>query len=237
MKPGGSIERSKYALQRLIPTKHLQSQMHRRVFQQFASKIGLVYFGYVDQRNDEHSLIRGLTVSTKHRDNHYCIGSFEGYDVTLVERIDTIHTPGKSPKTHNWIIMTFDLHHAVDMPHIFVGAHTHSDAFYQQLFTKYGNFNKVPLELSGAYDHHFLKHYSVFAKAEQALSAERLFSPAITKEIAYKFENMTIEVSEGTVYLYTENLRPSSTILDKMLTRGLWLARCFDQSADIASDN
>jgi hypothetical protein len=229
MKKGGAIERGKYALQRMIPTKHIQSQLHRRVFQEFADKIGLVYFGYVDQRNDEHSLIRGLTVSTKHRDNHYCIGSFESYDITLVERIDTIHVPGKPSRTHNWIIMTLDLHRAVDLPHIFVGPHTHSDAFYAQLFTKYGNFNKVPLELSGTYDSHFLKRYTVFTKAEQALSAERVFSPAITKIISDKFDGLAIELSEGTIYLYAENQRPSSALLDKMLTRGMWLAKQFDQ--------
>lgn len=230
MKPGGAIEKSKHALQRLIPTKHLQSQLHRRVFQQFASKIGLVYFGYVDQRDDEHSLIRGLTVSTKHRDNHYCIGSFEDYDVTLVERIDTIHSPGKPSNTHNWIIMSFDLHRAVDLPQIFVGSHAHSDAFYMQLFTKYANFNKVPLEQSGTYDQSFLKRYTVFAKAEQALSAERLFSPDITRQISDKFEGLTIEIGDGTIYLYAENQRPSAALLDKMLSRGIWLAQCFDRA-------
>lgn len=228
MKPGGSLEKGKHALQRLIPTKHLQSQLHRHVFQQFANKIGLVYFGYVDQRNDEHSLIRGLTVSTKHRDNHYCIGSFESYDVTLVERIDAIHFPGKPSSTHNWVIMTFDLHQAVDLPHMFVGSHAHSDVFYLQLFTKYGNFTKIPLEQSETYDRQFLKHHSLFTKAEQALSAERLLHPAIAKEIAEKFDKLTIEISEGTLYLYAENQRPSTALLDMMLSRGLWLARCLD---------
>jgi hypothetical protein len=128
--------------------------------------------------------------------------------------------------------MTFDLHHSVDLPHLFVGAHTHSDAFYLQLFTKYGSFSKVPLEQANAYDQHFLKKYSLFSKAEQALSAERLFHPRIAKQIADNFEKLTIEVSEGTVYLYAENQRPSMPLLDKMLTRGIWLAKCFDQTEE-----
>ncbi len=231
MKVSRSLDRSKQLLQRLIPAKQLQSQLNRRTFQRFAEKIGLVYFGYVDQRDDEHSLIRGLTVSTKHRDNHYCIGSFDGYDVTLVERIDTIHHPTKPSRTHNWVIMTFDLHQSVDMPHLFVGAHTHGDAFYQQLFTKYGSFNKIDVEQSGSYDFDFVNKYSVYAKAEQALSAQRLIHPALAREIANKFDKISIEISEGTIYLYAENQQPNTALLDKMLTRGVWLAQCFDQAA------
>ena len=228
MKANKSLESGRSAFLRLIPTKHIQSQLHRRTFQQFADKIGLVYFGYVDQRNDEHSLIRGLTVSTKHRDNHYCIGSFDSYDITLVERIDTIHHPGRASDTHSWIIMTLDLHRAVDLPHIFVGSHTHGKAFHSQLFTKYGNFNTVPLTLTNTDSHYFLKRYSIYAKAEQALSAERLFSPVITKEIADKFDGLAMEINEGTVYLYAENQRPSTALLDKMLSRGLWFAKQLD---------
>src|ERR1044072_5775592 len=103
-------DHAKYYAKAFVPAKVLQSRLHKRVFMQFAEKIGLVYFGYVNQRSDEHRLVRGLTVSAGHRDSNYCVGSFQGYDIALVERIDTIRFPGKSSKTHNWIIMTFDLH-------------------------------------------------------------------------------------------------------------------------------
>ena len=228
----GSIGKGKRSFRHLIPVKAIQSQLHRRAFLEFADKIGLVYFGYVDQRDDEHSLIRGVTVSTKHRDNHYCIGSFRSYDIATVERIDTIHFPGKPSHTHNWVIMTFDLHHSVDLPHVFLGLHTHSEAFYAHLFTKLSHFNKIPLEQSGTYDPHFLKKYGLYTKAEQALSAERLFYPALAKEIGDKFDGLTIEISEGTLYLYAENQRASVALLDRMLTRGLWLAGCIDQQLE-----
>jgi hypothetical protein len=237
MEQGGTIGKSKQLFQRLVPTKVMRSQLHRRTFQQFAAKIGLVYFGYVDQRDDEHSLIRGLTVSTKHRDNHYCIGSFESYDIALVERVDTIHHPGKQSNTHHWIVMTFDLHRAVDLPHLFVGLHAHGDVFYAYLHTKFSNFNKVLLEQSGTYDHKFLKHYTMFTKPEQALSAERLFSPAIAKVIADQFDGLSIEISEGTIYVYAENQRPTTALLDKMLSRGIWLAKAIDVQQDSAIED
>ena len=225
---------ARHGLRRFVPARVVQSQLHKRTYTQFAEKIGLVYFGYVDQRNDEHSLIRGLTVSTKHRDNHYCIGSFEGYDISLVERTDTLHHPSKAAKSHTWMIMTLDLHRHVDLPHIFVGLHTHSEAFYAQLFTKFAHLSPVlPSDLR-TYDPSFARHYTLYAKPEQAISAERLFNHSMTAQIAETFGNISIEISEGCLYLYLEDQKPTVALLEKMLSRGLWLANCIDQQADVA---
>jgi hypothetical protein len=230
------IGRGKEAIQRLVPSKVIRSRVYKRTFQQFAEKIGLVYFGYVDQRDDEHSLIRGMTVSTKHRDNHYCIGSFEGYDITLVERVDTIHFPGKPSHLHNWVIMTFDLHRSVDLPHVFLGSHSHSETFYAQFFAKYSHFTKIDLEQTGLYSNEFLKRYTLYAKADHALSAERLFNPVLTQTIAEQFGSLTVEIYDGTVYLYAEHQRPSTALLNSMLNRGLWLTRSIDHQADMSAD-
>jgi hypothetical protein len=232
MKPHGAIIKTKDAIQRIVPLKVIQSRAYKRTYQRFADKIGLVYFGYVDQRNDEHSLIRGMTVSNRHRDNHYCIGSFEGYDITLVERVDTIHYPGKPSRLHNWVIMTFDLHQSVDLPHVVVGSHTHSETFYAQFFTKYTHFTKVDVEATNAYPRDFLKHYTLFSKADHALSAERLFHPTLAGTIAEQFGSFSIEIQDGTVYLYAEHHRPSDALLNSMLARGLWLARSIDAHDD-----
>lgn len=223
-----AITKTKDVLQRIVPLKVLKSRIYKRIYQRFADKIGLVYFGYVDQRNDEHSLIRGMTVSNRYRDNHYCIGSFEGYDITLVERVDTIHHPGKQSRLHNWVIMTFDLHRSVDLPHVVVGSHTHSETFYAQFFTKYAHFTKVELEATHTYSPDFLKRYTLFAKADHALSAERLFRPSLTNTIAEQFGSLSIEINDGTVYLYAEHHHPSDALLQSMLARGLWLARSID---------
>lgn len=223
------ISRS-HILQRFVPAQVMKSQLHRRTYQQFADKLGFVYFGYVDQRSDEHRLVRGLTVSAKHRDNHYCVGSFEGYDISLVERTDTIVFPGKAPKPQEWIVMTFDLHRLVDLPHVFVGLHTHGDAFYAQLFTKFSHFHPVLLGESQGYDPRFLQHYAVYAKPAQAISAARLFDPAMSKVIADHFTGLTIEISEGCLYVYAEQQLPTAALLERMLKYGVWLAKTLDQA-------
>ncbi|MDN5274489.1 MAG: hypothetical protein JWP06_390 [Candidatus Saccharibacteria bacterium] len=222
------VTKSKQALKAFVPSKVIQSRLHKRVFMQFAEKIGMVYFGYVDQRNDEHRLVRGLTVSANHRDDHYCIGDFGGYDVMLVERIDTIHFPGKPTRTHDWIIMTFDLHTKADVPHIFLGLHTHSDTFYAHLFTKFAQLVKVPLESSGAYNQAFTNRYAMYTEPAQLAAAQQLFDHEITKTIADHFGSMTVEITDGSLYLYVEHQRPSIPILEKMIKYGAWLAKTID---------
>lgn len=226
------INEGKRQLKTLVPAKVLQSRLHKRVFMQFAEKIGLVYFGYVDQRSDEHKLVRGLTMSAQHRDNHYCIGSFHGYDITLVERVDTIRFPGKPAKNHDWIIITFDLHVKEDLLHVFLGLHTHSETFYAHLFTKFSQLSRVPLGTFGAYDPAFTHRYAVYTEPAQAIAAERLFDHAITKTIGEHFGSLTVEISENTLYLYAEHQRPTVTLLEKMVQYGVWLSRAIEERAN-----
>jgi hypothetical protein len=226
------IHKGKAKLQQLVPAKVVQSRLNKRVFRQFATKLGLVYFGYVDQRNDEHSLVRGVTVSTKHRDNHYCIGSFDGYDVTVVERTDTLRFPGKESKTHNWTILTLDLHHSHDVPHVFMGLTTRHDTFHAHLLTKLNHFAKIHVGVLGQYDLAFTQRYELYAKPEQALTVERLFTPAIAKAIATSFGHLTLEIDDGTLYIYAEGQRPTTALLEKMLQCGVWMARIADDFKD-----
>lgn len=218
------------SLKTLVPAKVIQSRLHRHVFTQFADKLGLVYFGYVDQRNDEHRLVRGLTVSGSHRDNHYCIGTFNTYDVTLVERTDTLHFPGKASKNHTWIIMAFDLHTSHDLPHLFVGLHTHSDTFYSHLFTKFSSLTRIPLSTYGTYDPQFLHRYAIYTEPSQFHAAERLITPEVARAIASHFGSLTFEIVDNCLYVYTEHQRPTSQLLDTMIKNGAWLARVIDET-------
>jgi hypothetical protein len=225
-------DHSKRLARSFAPAKVLQSRLHKRVMMEFAEKVGLVYFGYVDQHGDEHRLVRGLTVSSTHHDNHYCIGTFQGYDITLVERTDRIVFPGKTPKAHDWIIMEFDLHTHADLPHMFVGLHSHSDTFYAHLFTKFATLAKIPLGTFGAYDAAFTHRYAIYTEPAQAIAGEQLLDRSITKTIGEEFGSLTIEITDNNLYLYAEHQRPTQALLDKMLKYGVWLAESLDQRAD-----
>jgi len=220
---------AKYYTKAFVPAKVLQSRMHKRVFMQFAEKVGLVYFGFVDQHSDEHRLVRGLTVSASHRDNHYCIGSYKNYDITLVERTDTIHFPGKPQASQEWIIMAFDLHTSLDLPHTFMGLHTHSDTFYAQLFTKFSSLTKVPLGTFSEYDAGFINRYAVYTEPAQLALTEYLFSKEVAKTISDHFGSLTVEIADGCLYLYAWHQRPTLSLLTKMLQNGVWLADVLDE--------
>jgi hypothetical protein len=223
--------RARYYTKAFVPAKVLQSRLHKRVFMQFAEKAGLVYFGYVDQRSDEHRLVRGLTVSATHKDNHYCIGSFKNYDITLVERTDTIRFPGKPHATQDWTIMVFDLHSVMDLPHVFIGLHTHSDTFYAHLFTKFATLAKAPLGTFSGYPREFINRYVIYTEPAQLPMVEHLFGRETAKAIAEHFGGLTVEIADGCLYLYAWHQRPTTAFLTKMLQNGVWLASIIDERA------
>lgn len=220
---------SRQFIKSLAPAKVVQSRLHKKVIMDFAEKAGLVYFGYVDQRDDEHKLIRGLTLSAGHRDNHYCIGTYGGYDLTLVERTDTITFPGRSARTHTWLIQAFDLHTSRDLPHIFIGLQNHHETFYAHLFTKFATLARVPIGMSEGYDRAFTNKYALYTPAAHILETKELIDPQVAKIIGDFFGVMTCEIADGVLYIYAEGQRPSQAILEKMLKYGVWLASVIDK--------
>lgn len=221
----------KRILRRLTPASTLLRRVNKRTIMQFAENIGLVYFGVVDQRSDEHPLIRGLTLSHHHRDNHYSVGSLYNYDIALVERTDVIKFPGKPDRELTWLIMQFDLHASTDLPHIFLGLHTHSDTFYANLFATFGQLQRAPLGTFGMYDKSFVDRYAIYTTPAESLTAERLFDTEMTKMLATHFGSLTIEVVDGSLYLYSEHRRITQSLLETMLKNGVWLAKHLDDRA------
>src|SRR5680860_1649224 len=82
---------------------------HGRVISKFAKKTGLLYFGFVNQHSDDHKIVRGLTVSSTHQDNHYSVGSVGDYNISVVDRSDYIVEPHNKTFLHNWLIFAIEL--------------------------------------------------------------------------------------------------------------------------------
>jgi hypothetical protein len=224
----------KSILHRLTPGPLLLKRSNKRTVMQFTDDVGMVYFGTVNHRiDDEHQLIRGLTVSPHHHDDHYSVGSLYTYDVALVERSDVLHLPKKQSQPHRWLIMQFDLHSTKDLPHIFLGLHTHSEIFYANLFAKFNQLQKVPLGTFGMYDKAFKDRYAVYTTPAESLTAERLLDNEVTKVIGNHFGTLTVEISEGSLYLYSEHVRISKNLLQTMLQNGIWLAKHIDARAEV----
>ena len=217
--------RLKRALRHMRPRHIVATRLTKRTIATFADKVGLVYFGHVDQRDDEHRLIRGHTVSATHVDNHYCIGTVRGYDVMLVLRNDIVKRPSDPRESRcHWLILTIDLRTKTEIPHFYIGHRSRDVAFaasYEQLY---------PLAIGGlgAYPHQFISDYTVYGRATHTLDIERTITPQMAMVIASHFVCASIEVEENTVYLYIESERPDEALLEKILSNGLWLAESID---------
>lgn len=215
-------------LSSFIP-KHLlpSSQATRRLVANFAEDSGMVYFGFVSQRSDDHHIVRGLTVSNKHVDDHYCIGTYEGYDVVFVERTDSL----RSGKRHTWHILEVDLKTATDLPHLFLGSPTRGHGFHELLQTKYPALQPVKLGVTGEYPISFTSHFSLYTAPAHAVRAEQLITPSVATALADHFKGLVVEVADQSLYVYSEKSSLSAELLDVMVKNGRWLAEAIDQNS------
>lgn len=225
-----SIEhRSKKLLSLVSPSRLKSKASRKRIIRDFADRSGLVYFGFVSQLDDEHHLVRGLTLSTKHTDEHYCIGSFQGYDVVFVERSDTVLTSGKS---HRWHIIEIDLRSPAEIPHIFIGSSAHGYGFHSLVSTKYPAMRPAMLgALGNRYPQAFLDHFRLLSTPSVAVLAEQIVDPSIAETIGSHFRGLVIEITNQSLYIYSEKTHLSSSLLDAMITNGVWLAKAIDEKS------
>lgn len=219
------LHAAKHLLHKATP-KHI---MHRhstsRLIRKFADDIGLVYFGYVDQNDDEHQLMRGITMSMSHDDHYYSVGTFHGYDMALTVRRDTLQYPDRRLRDHHWTIMTFDLHTHFELPHLYIGHHTIRDELLAR-YTELGALN------FGSYARHseaFLSNYTVYGRMTHAQIIELLLTPEITHAISDRFLDVSIEIHDNTIYLYKPEKHPTRILLERMASNGIWLAESIDE--------
>ena len=214
----------------LAPVSIIDSRARRRLVQHFADKIGLVYFGAVSHESDEHSLVRGVTLSPHHYDNHYCIGSFDGYDMTFVERSAILRSKRKT-KQHIWHILAIDLRTPRDIPHAFLGSHSHSELFYDQLLTTQHSFRKMPHESLVQHAGTFTSQYSIFAAPSQYSEISHLLTAEVTNVIGSHFSPLAIEITGDVLYVYSDQQNPTMQLFNTMLKNGLWLAKYIESRA------
>ncbi len=211
----------------LSPSRIKKSLSKKRMIHRFCEDVGLVYFGFVNQREDDHHIVRGLTVSNAHRDHHYCIGTYEGYDVVFVERSDIILTSHR----HIWHILEIDLKTASDLPHIFIGSPTHGMGFHSLLSAKYPSLHPAHLGVLGIPSPDFSDNFKLYAKPDQWLAAERIFSPDITEKIGKHFQGLVLEISGDSLFIYSERSHLTTKLLETMLQNGIWLASVIDEKS------
>lgn len=199
----------------------------KRTIADFCEEVGLVYFGFVSQRDDDHHIVRGMTVSNDHRDHHYCIGTYDSYDVVFVERSDKIITNDH----HIWHIFEFDLKVAKHLPHIFIGSSSQGKGFHALLSAKYPSLHPAHLGVFGRHAPAFTDHFSLYSKPEQWLTSEKIFTPDITEALGNHFKGLVMEISDDSLYVYSEASHTTPQLLQTMLKNGIWLAKIIDEKS------
>jgi len=216
---------------RLSPKHIISHQSERKIIESFGAEHGLVYFGHVSS-SDEYHIVRGLTTSTSHTDLHYCVGTYQTYDLAFVERSDNLlNTHRKTHQQHRWHIMEFDLKTTAELPHVFVGSHEYNESFYIELFTKFPELRALNLGTLASYDPQFLANYRVYGLASASIAIERIFTPEVAKVITKHFGRLAIEINHNSLYIYSEHLKVSHSLLESMLKNGLWLCQQVDAAA------
>lgn len=202
------------------------------VYKQFANHYDLVYFGQLHQEDDDQRIVRGVTVSARHRDEHYCVGTVHGYDVVLLKRTDKLTMPHNDTKTekYSWIMMQFDLHTSYDFPHVFIDGGHHSEAFYQALFIKFARLMKVDHAAFGEALPTFNARFTAYTPPDALDDLPELLAGEIGETMAHHFGHLDFEWFQDRLIVYTTGRAPTKHLLEHMLRAGLWLARVLDDA-------
>ena len=195
-----------------------------RMYRDACERYGLVYFGSVDARDDEHTMVRGLTVSAAAIDRHYCVGSVEGFDLIMLERSDQLHFPYKQPESYRWIIVQIDLD-AIRVPHIFLDAHHHQSAFYDAFFAKYPHMRRGDVNLFADHDPRFGGAFSVYSEPQNITLVMQVLHYDVTATLGHHFAHYDFELYEDKLLVYSSNRQPSRIVIDDLFRAGVWLAR------------
>jgi hypothetical protein len=218
---------AKNIVHKSLPGHLMREQRTRRSVKQFADRLGFVYFGFVNQRDDEHRLLRGITTSKSHTDHHYTVGTFDSYDIALTVRRDTLEYPDRRLKDHFWTILTVDLHTTHDMPPFYL---THQRA-KEQLLARYTQMTPLITGTQAPTGNDFSTTYTVYANMTQAIEVQQLINQHLSQGIMTYFKDMSIELVDDTLYLYAPEKHPSKQLLERMLMNGVWLAKTIDTVA------
>lgn len=208
----------------------LETRQRGYAMKDISKKLGLLYFGAVHHQDDDHDVIRGLTVSTSHKDKHYAVGNYDGYDIALVDRYDTSRTPS-SVEHHNWCIIQISLRQPTTLPHTFLLPHDRAGRF-SHLFVGMRSLQVIHDLIEQQYGHEFTSRYNVYAPAHQALDVEAVITAPVALNIGIRFWPHAIEIKDYKLFVYITEHRLNQTVLGGAIESALWLAETLDQRED-----
>ncbi len=189
-----------------------RSRARNHAIRHFGDKLGFIYFGVVDQHTDDHRIVRGFSVSPTHKDRSYMVGSYEGLDITVVDRADT---------DGRWFICDFSL--AADtVPHFFLLPTHQKETHYKKIFTALRSLEPVA---QGDHSDEFSSRYQIYCSPSHTGEIEEVLTPDVTRTIAAHFWPLAVEVWDGTLFIYSAEKELTQHHLETIIKNGTWLAQ------------
>lgn len=215
------------AFKQMLQRASLKVRQRGRVVKSFADTIGLVYFGNVDQHGDDHGALRGFTASLTHRDSHFAVGTYNDYDIRLVNRFDVVPVPGGTVRPQVWTIIEITVARR-DMPHTFFIPTGAEASEYSRLFATQPQLQ--PLNTMMGINNHspeFHGRYQILARPTHGQEVARLFHSPTIVGIGTRFWPQGIEVIHNKLFVYLSH-QPTKQHLEMTLGSALWLAETLE---------
>lgn len=197
----------------------------------FSSKFGLVHFGAVHQHDDDVDTIRGFTASLTHRDTHFAVGTYNGFNIRIVNRLDTVRVTSNKSQHHLWTILEVELN-TRNVPHMFFVPTGSEGGEYSRLYATQPNIQPLNSMLFDNHSPEFHGRFQILATPTHSHKVETLFTSPIIVGIASRFWPHGIEIQNGKVLIYMTEHRLTKAVLESALGSALWLAETIDDLSE-----
>ena len=201
------------------------------VLRKFSEEIGLVHFGTVHQHEDDYDAIRGFTASLTHQDTQYAVGTYNGFNIRMVNRFDVIRIAGNPNHEQLWTIIEIELERP-DVPHLFFIPTGHDGGEYGRLYATQPTMQPLNSMILDNKSPEFHGRFQILASPTHSHEVETLFTSPIIVGIGNRFWPHGIEVEHGKLLIYITQHRLTKAVLEMALASGLWLAETIDATVD-----
>lgn len=208
-------------LQHIAARRPLTDSKRGAAIRALAKELGLVYFGSIDQHVDEFEIIRGLSVSNTHKDSHFAVGNFDGFDISVVDRLQVSHG-GTRHRAERFVVLQVALEDKASVPPTLLRAT--GTEHLSSLTVLPPSMRDVTSHFSGL-SSEFVTRYQLFSSPSQLSTLEQIFTDEVERTIAARFWPLSVEVSNDTLLVYITDKKITHSLLRGALSLALWLSQ------------
>lgn len=206
----------------------LDSLKTKQIIKSADETYSLVYFGTVSQTDDEHKPIKGVTFSPHHVDRHYSVGTVEGFDITLLERTDSLSAPGKSTEDYRWLLLRVELKPSIKLAHVLMDTAQHEQTYYSKMFAKFGRLHPTNHCFDDPGYGEFTDAFHCYTTPDNLDHLAGLIAPETAQTLLQHFPKFDVEWFDNQIIVSTPDQLMTQQTIEMMLREALWLARYFE---------